>query len=143
MIRLEVLIAHLATAERQEVAENLQLPKDSLQRLGKLEILETEVASQLLNSNSPSQIYQLLQIYKPLTLILFAARGNKNIRHLVWQYITKLSQTKPLLNGNDLKNLGFKPGKLYKQILDDVLAATLDGKVSDRASAEEYVRENY
>ncbi|MGD1921534.1 MAG: hypothetical protein ACFCAD_23160 [Pleurocapsa sp.] len=143
LIRLEVLIAYLASAQRLEVAQNLQLPKDSLQRLEQLEIWETEIAPQLLNSNSPSQIYQLLQSYKPLTLILFAARSRKNIRHVVWQYITKLSQVKPLLTGNDLKTLGYKPGKLYKQILDDVLAATLDGKIGDRATDKKYVQENY
>ncbi|MCC0175622.1 CBS domain-containing protein [Waterburya agarophytonicola K14] len=143
LIRLEILIAHLSPFDRLEVAENLQLPKDSLQRLQQLEILETEVAPQLLNSQLPSQIHQLLQIYKPLTLILFAARGDKNIRHILWQYITKLSQVKPLLTGNDLKKLGFKPGKLYKEILDDVLAATLDGKIRDRLTAEKYVLEHY
>ena len=143
LIRLEILIAHLALDDRLEVAQNLQLPKDSLERLKRLEKLETEVTSQLLNLELPSQIHQLLQRYKPLTLILYAARSNKDIRHLVWQYITKLSQVKPLLNGNDLKNLGFKPGKLYKEILDDVLAATLDGKISDRAAAEQYVMEHY
>ncbi len=143
LIRLEILIAHLAPKDRLEVAQNLQLPKDSLQRLEQLETLETEIAPELSNSNSPSQIYQLLQPYKPLTLILFAAKGDKNIRRFVWQHITKLSQVKPLLNGNDLKNMGFKPGKLYKQILDDVLAATLDGKISDRPTAEEYVLDRY
>ena len=74
---------------------------------------------------------------------MFAARSNKSIRRLVWQYITNLSQVKPLLTGNDLKTLGFKPGPLYKQILDDLLAATLDGKVSDRLSAQKYVLESY
>ena len=143
LIRLEILIAHLSSSDRTEVAQNLQLPKDSLQRLQELEKLETKIAPQLLQCNSPSQIYQLLQPYKSLSLILFAARSNKHIRHLVWQYITKLSQVKPLLNGNDLKNLGYKPGKLYKKILDDVLAATLDGKIGDRADAEKYVMKNY
>ena len=143
LIRLEVLIAHLPLNDRLEVAQNLQLPKDSWQRLEQLEILKTEVTPQLLNSELPSQIYQLLQTHKPLTLILFAAKSNKNIRRLVWQYITKLSQVKPLLNGNDLKNMGFKPGKLYKEILEDVLAATLDEKIGDRLTAEEYVMEHY
>ena len=143
LIRLEVLIAHLSLNDRLEVAENLQLPKDSLQRLKQLQILETKVRTQLVNLQSPSQIYQLLQTYKPLTLILFAARSNKNIRHLVWQYITQLSQVKPLLNGNDLKHMGFKPGKVYKEILDDVLAATLDGEISDCPAAKKYVMEHY
>lgn len=143
LIRLEALIAHLAPVARVEVAHNLQLPKDSLQRLQQLEVLETEVATKLSQCNFPSQIYQLLNSYKSLGLILFAARSNKSTRHLVWQYITKLSPVKPLLNGNNLKALGYKPGKLYKQILDDVLAATLDGKISNLSNAEVYVKAKY
>lgn len=143
LIRLETLIAHLAPADRVEVAHNLQLPKDSLQRLQHLEILETEVANKLSQCNFPSQIYQLLRSYKPLGLILFAARTNKTTRRLIWQYITKLSSVKPLLNGNDLKTLGYKPGFLYKEILDDLLAATLDGTISDRSTATEYVKTKY
>ncbi|MGL6338706.1 MAG: hypothetical protein ACRC80_06140, partial [Waterburya sp.] len=54
--------------------------------------------------------------------------------------LTHLSQVKPLLNGNDLKTLGFKPGPLYKQILDDVLNKTLDHQIGDRAMAIEYVK---
>ena len=142
LIRLEALIAHLHPADRIMVANNLQLPKDSLQRLQQLEILE-KVATELVQCNLPSQIYRLLHSYKPAGLILFAARSNKNIRRLVWHYITNLSQVKPLLNGNDLKTLGFKPGPLYKQILDDVLAATLDGKIGNRAAALEYVKSKY
>ena len=142
-IRLEALIAQLSLSERMMVANNLDLPKDSLQRLQQLEILETEVATQLQQCQLPSQIYRLLHPYKTLQLILFAARSNKNIRRLVWQYLTEFSQVKPWLNGNDLKNLGFKPGPLYKQILDDVLAATLDGRISDRATAKEYVMAKY
>ncbi len=143
LIRLETLIAHLTPQKRIMVADNLQLPKDSLQRLQQLEILETEVTAELEQYNSPSQIYRLLSPYKPLGLILFAARSSKNIRRQVWHYLTYLSGVKPLLNGNDLKNLGFKPGPLYKQILDDVLAATLDGQISDRITAEEYVKSKY
>ncbi|MGL6344914.1 MAG: poly(A) polymerase, partial [Waterburya sp.] len=143
LIRLEVLIAHLQTTDRIIVANNLQLPKDSLQRIQQLEILETEVTDKLARCNFSSQIYQLLHVYKPLGLILFAARSQKNIRRLVWQYLTKLSQVKPLLDGNNLKDMGFAPGPLYKQILDDVLAATLDGQLNDFNAAQEYVKTRY
>ena len=51
-IRLEALIAQLSLSERMMVANNLDLPKDSLQRLQQLEILETEVATQLQSSAS-------------------------------------------------------------------------------------------
>ncbi|MEN9567017.1 MAG: hypothetical protein RLZZ69_2213 [Cyanobacteriota bacterium] len=143
LIRLETLIAHLSPRERIIVAENLQLPKDSLQRLEQLKIWEAQLASQLAKTQLDSQIYQLLHPYKFLQLILFAAKGDIQNRRRIWQYLTYLSQVKPLLNGNDLKTLGFKPGPLYKQILDDILNKTLDRQISDRTMAIEYVKSKY
>jgi len=143
LIRLETLIAHLAPLERIEVANSLQLPKDSLQRLEQLEQLETEILTKLPQCDRPSQIYQLLHPYKHFGLILFAARTNKDTRHIIWQYITKLSEIKPLLDGNNLKALGYKPGPMYKQILDDVLAATLDGEITNESSAIAFVKAKY
>jgi tRNA nucleotidyltransferase (CCA-adding enzyme) len=44
-----------------------------------------------------------------------------------------------LLTGNDLQQLGFKPGAQFRQILDELTIATLDGEISDRAAAEAFV----
>ncbi len=158
LIRLEVLIAYLPLADRIALAKSLQLPKDSERRLTQLEQLTTKVGAKLLECVSPSQIYQLLHPYDRVALILFAVRETppgkdvaasdfvkttRKIRRLVWQYLTKLSQIKPLLTGNDLKQLGYQPGPIYKQILADLLVATLDGQISDRSEAEALVGEHY
>ena len=142
LLRLETLISGLPIAESIIVAENLQLSKDSLQRLENLTTWQT-LAEDLTKAEYDSQIYQLLRPYKLLQLILFAAHSDRTQRQKIWQYLTRLSQTKPLLNGNDLKILGFKPGPLYKQILDDVLNRTLDNQISDRTTAIEYVKSKY
>ncbi|MEL6929008.1 MAG: CBS domain-containing protein [Cyanobacteria bacterium J06600_6] len=142
LIRLETLISNLPLRERITVAENLQLPKDSLQRLEQLEVWG-ELSQNLAKDQRHSQTYQLLCSYKPLQLVLFAAQSDRPNRQRIWQYLTHLSQTKPLLNGNDLKTLGFKPGPLYKQILDDILNLTLDLQISDRETAIEYVKSKY
>ncbi|MGF1540602.1 MAG: CBS domain-containing protein [Pleurocapsa sp.] len=143
LIRLEVLIAHLPPSARIAVATNLQVPKDSLQRIKQLENLETKAIAQLETCSQPSQIYQLLRPYQYIGLILFAVRNPKHIRHIVWQYLTKLSQTEPILDGNDLKTMGYKPGPIYKEILSDLLAASLDGVISDRPGAETFVLQKY
>ena len=143
LLRLETLIADLPLAESLIVAENLQLSKESVQRLENLEIWNTKLSTCLTQTEHASQIYQLLRSYKLLQLILFAAKSNRQNRQKIWQYITRLSKTKPLLNGNDLKVLGFKPGPVYKQILDDVLNLTLDDRLSDRETAIEYAKSKY
>jgi hypothetical protein len=41
----------------------------------------------------------------------------------------------PYVRGDDLLQLGFKPGPAFKQVLDGVYDLQLDGKVSDSAAA--------
>ena len=144
LVRLEVLIASLPLAARITLATSLQLPKDSEERLTQLEELLAEVGAKLLECVRPSEIYQILHVYDRLTLILFAVQTTSKIRRLVWQYLTRLSQIKPLLTGDDLKQLGYQPGPIYKPILQDLLVATLDGQFSsDRSEAEAFVKEHY
>jgi len=142
-MRLEVLISHLAPEYRALVAKNLQLPEDSIQRLQNLANVEAKVRECLPNCQRPSQVVQLLRGYDMGMLILIAIRIQQAIRRQIWQYSTVWSHLHPFLNGNDLKKLGYKPGPSYRQILDDLLAATLDGVVKDRSSSEEFLARNY
>ena len=76
-------------------------------------------------------------------LIFVALQSPRTLRRKIWYYLTVLSNIEAPLNGNDLKKLGYKPGPQYKQILDDLLTATLDREVSDKSSAEEFLERNY
>jgi tRNA nucleotidyltransferase (CCA-adding enzyme) len=142
-MRLEVLITHLAPEYREKVAKNLQLQEDSIKRLQNLANAETTVRECLPTFERPSPIVQLLRRYDVPMLILIAVQSPRQIRRQIWQYFTVWANVHPLLNGNDLRKLGYKPGPQYKQILDDLLAATLDGVVRDKAAAEEFLANNY
>lgn len=143
LLRLETILAHLAPGERRKVAENLQLPDESIKRLQALAEAEAKVKELLPQCKRQSQIVQLLHCYDLAMLILLAVRSPKLIRRQIWLYITCLAQVQPPLNGNDLKVLGYKPGPQYRQILEDLLAATLDGEISDRSSAEKFLSTHY
>jgi tRNA nucleotidyltransferase (CCA-adding enzyme) len=143
LIRLEVLIASLPEMEREKVANNLQLPKDSIERLKHLERVQTEIRESLPKSQHLSEVVMLLRRYNIASLFLVAVRSDKNIRLTLWQYLTRWSKIEAPINGNDLKLMGYKPGPKYKKILEDLLKATLDGEISDRACATEFVRRKY
>lgn len=142
-MRLEVLIAHLEPEYRGKVAANLQLPDPSIERLQQLASSQATVVESLPNCQRPSQIVQLLRQYKLPTLILIAVQSPRAVRRKIWCYLTHLANVQPLLNGNDLKALGYKPGRQFKQILDELLAATLDGVVRTRAEAEAFVAQHF
>ena len=58
---------------------------------------------------------------------------------------TPPEQVRPvrLITGEDLKSMGLLPGPRFKEILNAVEEAQLEGRVCERDSALEYVRRNY
>jgi tRNA nucleotidyltransferase (CCA-adding enzyme) len=142
-MRLEALIAYLAPEYRMKVAQNLQLQEDSIVRLKNLIQSLSQVMESLPILQRPSQVVRLLRQYDLAMLILIALQSPREIRHKIWEYLTVWANVQPLLSGNDLKKLGYKPGPQYRQILDDVVAATLDRVIKHRAEAEEFLAKHY
>ncbi|OCR02635.1 poly(A) polymerase [Oscillatoriales cyanobacterium USR001] len=134
-MRLEVLIAYLAPDYRGKVAANLQLSADSVQLLTELEEKKIEVVAALSSCERLSQLVLLLRNYELRMLILLAVQCPRRIRRKIWEYLTRWVSFEPLLNGNDLKVLGYRPGPQFKRMLDDLLVATLDGEVRDKDGA--------
>ena len=143
LLRLEVLIAHLEDTVRGQVANQLQLPFDSIERLQQLALAQTTVIESLKVIKLNSEIVQLLRPYKIPTLVLLAVESPRNIRRKLWQYFSNLADVQAPLNGNDLKQLGYKPGPQYREILDDLLAATLERVIENREEAIAFLLQHY
>jgi tRNA nucleotidyltransferase (CCA-adding enzyme) len=142
-MRLEAIIAYLAPEYRGKVAKNLQMQEDSIKRLNNLLRSHTQVESFLSTSQPDSQVVQLLRQYELPTLILIAVQSSRKIRRQMWYYFTVLRHIETPLDGNNLREMGYKPGPLFRQMLDDLLAATLDGKIKDKVAAERFLKTNY
>jgi tRNA nucleotidyltransferase (CCA-adding enzyme) len=140
-LRLELIIAHLDPIYRSTVATNLQLLPESMHRLQELDRAETDILSSLPSLHRVSQVVRVLREYDRDTLLLIAVRcqGKLSIRRQIWKYLTVWQQMQSILNGNDLRKLGYQPGPQYREMLDNLLMATLDGDVIDRSSAEEFL----
>jgi tRNA nucleotidyltransferase (CCA-adding enzyme) len=142
-MRLEVLLAYLAPGQRAAVAENLQLPVDSIERLQQLAQAQAEVEKSLPNAKLPSEVVWLLRQYKLPTLVLIAIRTSRAIRRTLWKYLTTWADIQAPLNGNDLKKLGYKPGPQYREMLDALLAAMLDGVIQHEIEAKVFLAKHY
>lgn len=140
LIRLEALIADLETSDRVKISTNLQLPKESIERLKELSQIHTEVNRDLPTCDRTSEVVKRLRRYNLASLILVAVRSPQAIRRTIWQYLTQWSNIQAPLNGHDLKAMGYKPSPQYKRILDELLTATLDGKISTRSEAEKWLQ---
>jgi len=92
----------------------------------------------------PSEVCSLLRGLPLEILLHLMARADEDSRRQFSIFITNLSQVKAEIDGNDLRAFGLKPGPLYREILDKVRDARLDGKVAGREDelqlAEELAR---
>ena len=143
LVLLEVLLCQLSPSSRARVADNLQLPTDTIELLAHLETVQEAVARSLPHCETPSQVVRSLEPYSLATLTLLAIFFPRPLRRQIWRYLTCWSTVRPPLDGNDLKAMGYKPGRQFREILDALTAATLDGKVGDRAAAEAFVKKEF
>ena len=70
-----------------------------------------------------------------MLLYFMAIAQQAEINKDISLYVTNLRAVQPLLNGDDLKNLGYTPGKEFKEMLSTLRDAQLDGDVTNRLEA--------
>ncbi|MFW6147725.1 MAG: CBS domain-containing protein [Thermodesulfobacteriota bacterium] len=108
---------------------------------------EAKTASKELSRARDSDNYSIYTILSPLPpeILLWSmarARSEKIKKHIS-AFFTKLKGTKVQLTGGDLINMGFKPGPLFKEMFEAVLAAKLRGEVYTKEDEIEFVQRKF
>ena len=88
-------------------------------------------------SSRASEVYKLLNSY-PLEPLIFALKVPNQpdwCREKIRDYLIYGRGVQPLINGDDLIQLGLKPGRLFAEVLWKAFAAQLDGKVLTKQEA--------
>jgi tRNA nucleotidyltransferase (CCA-adding enzyme) len=88
LLRLELIIAHLDPEYRGKVADNLQLPDDSIKRLLNLAQSQTEIIASLPLYQLPSQVVKQLRRYDLPTLFCLLCKVRA-------QFATKFGNISP------------------------------------------------
>lgn len=88
-----------------------------------------------------AEIYRLLHTLK-LEVILFAMAlsPDRQKKKAISRYLTDLRNIRPVLTGEDLKQMGIEPGPVYSKILSELLDEKMRGRVKSREDEEEFVR---
>jgi len=87
-----------------------------------------------------SRIARLLDPLSPEARIMVLAtpvRGSK--RQAVSEYLTNSWRIVPVLRGEDLRRLGFRPGPIYREIFAALRSARLDGQLHTRRDEVSFV----
>jgi len=89
-----------------------------------------------------SEIYFLLRGL-PVEVLLYqmAKSRSSEVKRCISLYFTKLHGVRSQIGGADLKQMGVEPGPLYRELLDAVLSAKLNGLLASREDEMKLVRE--
>ncbi|MBT8339325.1 MAG: CBS domain-containing protein [Desulfatitalea sp.] len=93
---------------------------------------------------SDSQLYHALHGYRTeLILYMMAATRLRAVKKAISYYYTQLRDRSTAIGGQDLIAMGLTPGPVFRQILDAVLEAKLNGRLKTRddelAYAEQWI----
>jgi tRNA nucleotidyltransferase (CCA-adding enzyme) len=90
---------------------------------------------------SDSVIYRKLNGFKiEAILFMMAVAKKKAVKKSISHFFTDLRRTQLSLKGKDLKKMGLKPGPVYRQVMEAVLDARLDGKLKSKKDEIEFAR---
>jgi tRNA nucleotidyltransferase (CCA-adding enzyme) len=93
---------------------------------------------------SNSELYWLFEDLSNESLLYLMAIARKNhIKRYISNYVSNLRQIKPKTTGKKLAKLGYTPGPLFKEILNDLTSARLDNLVQTEQEEVAFIKENF
>lgn len=134
----------LAPKAKRRVEDRLRLSKKARECISELESVEEKIQAELVRSDEikPSQIYFSLRGLSWEVLLFIMAYSEKEVvRQRISLYLDRLKAVKTEISGRELKGIGVPSGPVFRQILDEVLAARLDGQVGSKEEELKLVRE--
>ncbi len=137
------LIEELTLPERKEALQRLQVPpKASREILDGIEHSQTALTK--LQHASQREIYYILYPLNVQAILFTMAKAQrKEQKKAVSLFLTTLRKIRPELKGEDLQEMGYKPGPLYKKIFTAMLDARLERQVKSRENEIDFVRERF
>lgn len=88
-----------------------------------------------------SALYHELSVFRTeLILYMMAITRKKPVKKAISAFFTQLRDTRLTIGGDDLLELGLKPGPIFRQVLDSVLTAKLNGEVKTPQDELRYAR---
>lgn len=146
MVCLLAIFSRSREQELRNFCQRFELPpKHRRQMLGQKHKAE-HIAAQLLQypAMQPADLYWLLDpLENEGLLYLMSITRKKHIRQQVSHYVTRLRSMQTLISGQDLMQLGYTPGTLFRTMMNHVLGAQLNGEISNKEEALALIQQKY
>jgi len=140
------LVEPLTAEEFMEMVQRFKLPPrlSAAVTQGKEAADQTLIRLFRLGEPARDEIYQLLNpLGTEYMLYMMAKSRQEASRRYISLYFTQLKTIKPELKGRDLVAMGYTPGPLIKEMLDQLLEARLNEEVKSRREEKEFIQKRF
>jgi poly(A) polymerase len=146
-----VLLHHTAVGDVEQIVERLKFSRAEMQHTVSLvENLPKFATVEQMSTSALKRFFRLLRFADHLELArIHAIATDDDLRQ--YQYASGKYQgwsreeiaPAPLISGEDLIELGYEPGPLFKRILSQIEDEQLEGSIVSREQALDFVRSHY
>jgi tRNA nucleotidyltransferase (CCA-adding enzyme) len=141
-LHLALLTCRLSPESLARFIERLRIRKEYRALLLEVSALQQRIGRLAENDVRPSEIVAVLdETSDEARLLMRVVHDSWLVRQRLDLYQRRLRHIRPALSGDDLRRMGIQPGRIYRVLLDRLLAARLDGEISTRAEEEALVRQ--
>jgi tRNA nucleotidyltransferase (CCA-adding enzyme) len=138
------LLEALPTQAVEETIQRLTIPKGHAEKMRAAHASAHAILHHLVQHPAPrpAAVYRLLSGLADETLLLLMAKTTSDAaRRQISAYLTTYQHVKPMLTGADLHTMGLTPGPRFREILESLRAARLNGDVTTAADERALVQQ--
>lgn len=145
-IYLLAIMARSRPRQLETFCERFQVHDQICRELVSQKLTADKLANKLYG-RTPEKNSAIRRMLAPLSndglLYLMAIARKKEIKKIVSLYVTSLRNVHPLLNGEDLKKLGYTPGRKFKKMFSALRDARLDGQLDSREDEKKFLLKHF
>ncbi|MCW5211804.1 CCA tRNA nucleotidyltransferase, partial [Desulfobulbus sp. TB] len=146
MVCLLAIFSRSREQELRNFCQRFELPPKHRKQMLSQKRKAEQIACQLLQNPTmqPAELYWLLDpLENEGLLYLMSVARKKHIRQQVSHYVTRLRSVQTVMSGQDLMQLGYTPGILFRTMMNHVLGAQLNGEISNKEEALALIQKKY
>jgi tRNA nucleotidyltransferase (CCA-adding enzyme) len=125
----------------EALERRLRVQRVTMEHIRQLHALRGEFET-LTQAQAPSAVFQVLEAYSRQALLMaYVAADRPLIRDLIRRYVFAWAEVRTVTTGRELKEMGLTPGPIYGKVLDELLNARLDGRISTDDEERAYLQQ--
>ncbi len=129
-IYLALLAYDLSPVDQEKFMGRLRVVTGNARLLREVALVRRRISELMASVGKRSRIHALLDGISPVALFVVRVAEPSRVREAVDLYYYELKDIKPLVDGQQLRDMGVPAGPAYARILAALLAARLDGAAS-------------